>query len=469
MPSDLPTSPRILFVDDNIRDLGGHYLELASLLAEGASTLGYAPSLATNACFSLGTLNSLDTVKSTDQSEQSDSRLNGLPTTGHFDVRRMEIWSLGVDGASQTERDLDGRSLSDRFTARLQQAFLDRLSRPNRTPWKMLDAWSSGLTRALNEFRPADGDRIVINTGGDFQILALARALRQFETSHAIEVHFIFHFAVFDDHVTDRATLFGKQVARAVQACSPHRIHLHATTLPLAHQLAEVGIPATAIPYPTRSSKEWPRSGNQNIRKRIVLAGIPRAEKGRDAIHTLLETLRKNHLAPGPFQCSMQMPGKRWKRMVPQPLHDDYHRSLRAPSSDNPLEIQTGNLSSETYHAWLNSADVGLFLYDPKRYVARCSGVLLEFMIRGVPVIVPDQCWLADFVNQHSASGPIGFVYQAHEAIPALLDRMLEEETEIRQRCVTVSRTIAQQHSGASTLIQMGIRSAAPMRLRNAG
>ncbi len=38
-------------------------------------------------------------------------------------------------------------------------------------------------------------------------------------------------------------------------------------------------------------------------------------------------------------------------------------------------------------------------LYDPTRYYARCSGVLLEMLCAGVPVLVPAGGWLADQIE----------------------------------------------------------------------
>ena len=42
----ISTAPRLWLLDDNIMGTGGHFLELASLLAGGAKDLGYAPRLA---------------------------------------------------------------------------------------------------------------------------------------------------------------------------------------------------------------------------------------------------------------------------------------------------------------------------------------------------------------------------------------------------------------------------------------
>ena len=118
-------------------------------------------------------------------------------------------------------------------------------------------------------------------------------------------------------------------------------------------------------------------------------------------------------------------------------------------------------MPANDYHRWLDTADVGLFLYEPSRYVARCSGVLLEMFIRGVPVIVPDHCWLADQIRAAGGDGSVGFIYESIDQIPSLLDQMHHEYEAIRWRARHHAMAIAKRHRGTNTLIQMGIRPAA--------
>jgi hypothetical protein len=41
-------------------------------------------------------------------------------------------------------------------------------------------------------------------------------------------------------------------------------------------------------------------------------------------------------------------------------------------------------------------SDIGLLLYEEHSYYARCSGVLVELLTAGIPVIVKAGCWMAD-------------------------------------------------------------------------
>ncbi|WP_145208308.1 hypothetical protein [Planctomycetes bacterium TBK1r] len=457
-------TPRILFLDDNVRDIGGHYLELASLLADGARQLGYQPRLVTHA-----------SLPQRNPQLVGDSRLEHLEIEPRFEVRRMENWSLGVDGPSMVQRDSRGIPIGGSLFRRIRQSVDDLLCRPSRRPRAMLEAWSSVFIDSIRRFGPLPHDRIVINTGGDFQILALAHAIQTLEREGKLApmtIHVLFHFAVFESTVTERAIAFGRQVNAAVEAIKGHRIHLHATTESLCQQLATVGVNATAIPYPTRNEHLASTSSSSTAGTKILLAGMPRAEKGRDLIRDLLESIETPYLRAGRFTWSMQLPEKRWQRMIPpslQPACISLASGQADPDTSAGMEILRGNLTSEAYHGWLDTAGIGLFLYDADRYVARCSGVLLEMMIRGVPVMVPDGCWLADQVRAAEPTGAIGWIYQSVDQIPQLLSTVDETLAEVTANCRQHAKHIAAYHSGENTLLKMGIVDHASSSVRLAG
>jgi hypothetical protein len=57
-------------------------------------------------------------------------------------------------------------------------------------------------------------------------------------------------------------------------------------------------------------------------------------------------------------------------------------------------------LSTEKYLDLIRDSDIGLLLYDADQYYARCSGVMVEMLKAGVPVIVPAGCWMADQIAE---------------------------------------------------------------------
>ncbi|EMI17356.1 hypothetical protein RMSM_05729 [Rhodopirellula maiorica SM1] len=448
---------RLLLFDDNIRSIGGHFLELATLLMEGASELGYTTRLATHQSF-----DGFDAVDAKIQIERG------------FRARRMIHWSLGVDGRSKVRRGIDGANIGGSKWQNAWQNLRDPLSRPDRRPAVMLERWSADFLELLRRWDATGHDTLLINTADDFVMLALARALKQLPADDPLTIHIVFHFAVFDSQTSlSQRQQFGDQVNDAMKQMGPHHIHLHATTASLSKQLGEVGVVANAIPYPTRYRA--PRFRNSDSQRyKIVLAGTPRAEKGRSVIPAMLSKIHAPHLASGRYQMSMQMPAKRWKRMIPKSMQATYERTLAAktsttePITDSYFEITSSDMPAEKYHQWLDTADVGLFLYDASRYVARCSGVLLEMFIRGVPVVVPDHCWLADQVRAAGGNGSVGYIYESIDQIPGLLDQMHHQYEAIRWRARHHGMAIAKRHRGTNTLIQMGIRPAGSISYKQA-
>lgn len=452
---------RLIVIDDNVRNVGGHFFELATLLMQGARRAGYQTLLATHKCF--------------DQQAELEE-VEVLPV---FDTRRMVRWSLGVDGQSTLRRDETGRNVGGSLPTRLQQAFSDSKAALAKHPRQMLKQWKNAFKKVLAVTRPTDRDRLLINTGDDFVMLALCDALKEAKLP-PLSVDVIFHFALVDPQQPDaggRLSLIGSQVRNALDEVSQHDIRLHATTDALADQWrqTDVGKAIQAIPYPTRKpvqSAEWATSTEHSSSSeaateessapiKAVLAGMPRAEKGSSQIRKLLQSIHSDHLSNGRFQVSMQMSRSRKRSLIPGILRSEFDLAISNPelkgASQSCLEIITSHLSTGAYHGWLNSADLGLFLYDPRRYFARCSGVLLEMMVRGVPVIVPDHCWLADQVRCAGGDGSIGFIYEHIEDIPGLLDRFAKQRVSMQRRARQYGEVIQTRHDPLNTITVMGL------------
>jgi glycosyltransferase involved in cell wall biosynthesis len=169
------------------------------------------------------------------------------------------------------------------------------------------------------------------------------------------------------------------------------------------------------------------------------------------------------HLKNHRYQVSMQMPPQNWEPMIPTPLHGSYHAALNGKTK-SPLQILTSDLSTDDYHDWLDTADLGLFLYEPSRYKTRCSGVLLEMLGRGVPVIVPDGCWLADQVRKAGGHRSIGFIYQDRSEIPDLMRQFTKHRDDMTARASAHAKHLLREHDAVNTLRVMGLIPDQPRR-----
>ena len=85
--------------------------------------------------------------------------------------------------------------------------------------------------------------------------------------------------------------------------------------------------------------------------------------------------------------------GRKWTRNLH--IHDHV-----PAASDDPIVALHNPLGRHDYLKLIRQSDIGLFLYDSKRYHARCSGILVEMLAAGKPVLVPAGCWLADQIQE---------------------------------------------------------------------
>ncbi len=121
--------------------------------------------------------------------------------------------------------------------------FTDWLGPAAKRPTQMLRQWSDDLVHLLAEVRPTAADSILVNTGDDFALLALAHAMKRAELP-PLRIDVLFHFALHESGQGDRVAksrLVGRQIRAAMEALRPHQVHLHATTDALSRAIARSG------------------------------------------------------------------------------------------------------------------------------------------------------------------------------------------------------------------------------------
>ncbi len=388
---------RMFICDSEIIRAGGHNTELASVIADAAERKGLLPIIVTHRSY----------VPGSPFNESSQQK----PV---FRFAFMRKWSLGVDGKSLRQRNLSGHVIGgtriDRMKSRLKEVM------SSTSPSSAIEMWSRDFAHWCREFQPTSRDRILLSTACDFTLLGLASALKKVSVADSLQIDLLFHLALFDGREGEssnrQAVLdeFRKQIKSSLEELKGHQIRLLATTEELARQLNQaLGRDAwSKIDYPIRVQQRLrlhkpdnlnPSPTESHARKpgsdrlRLLCAGAIRKEKGRYEMSRLVESLWDNHLASGRWQLAFQSPAKRWKRLLPRVLwrRVDEFKSHQ----DRELFLNTAVLDTNAYQDWLRSASVGLFTYDPRRYYVRCSGVLLEMLMGGIPVIVPGGSWLS--------------------------------------------------------------------------
>ena len=239
----------------------------------------------------------------------------------------------------------------------------------------------------------ARGDHVFLATCSELDLVGLVDYLASDAATEAAAWHLQFHFPVFRGRETDYAPQSAsvavlRAVFRAALKRVPrHRLHFHCTTETLAEQYARLEVaPFHVLPYPVhelfRAPQRPPEPGQA---LRVACVGHSRREKGYGHLQEIVGKLWDDFFATGRAQLVLQTGRRKFRLSLPG----------AGAAHSQPVSYAPFPLGLERYAELVRSADVGLMVYDSERYYARCSGVLLEMLCAGVPVIVPAGSWLA--------------------------------------------------------------------------
>lgn len=423
-------SRRLILIEDNSCVCNGHYNELASVILHAAARQGWKPVYVAHQQTAL----SLDVP------------VNCKVLRVHH-TRRLIRWSCSLEGRSQFARDLNTQPLQKSFARRLRTWKEQHLVRRQFRPSNMLNSWVQASAAALRSLALGPEDQIILQTADDFTLLALAAALKEI-AAPPCQLHAIFHFPIYEhgDQGLVKRVQFDEQMNYVLDAIKPHRLQLYATTDQLAEQLNSGTIRQAfhAVDYPVRSFSISP---NLQRPPRLVLGGIQRAEQGRNSCAALLEQLWPRFIKTGRLSLTLQLPQKDWQALVPKSLRSEFAQWIAVQDNDSPVDIRSSQLTPADFQQMVSDADLMLFLYNPQRYYARCSSVLLEAMAMGVPTIVPDGCWLSTESVRFNDAGVTGFIYRHHHELPQILARALDELEVLKANSVVAARAVAETHS----------------------
>lgn len=214
---------------------------------------------------------------------------------------------------------------------------------------------------------------------------------------------------------------FGVQVRRGV-------VELTSDSARLAAQYqALCGVPFTTFPHP-RPTDHLPLATAARAPGRpLVFAalGPPRYEKGSDLILTAIRLVRQRRPELA-VRFVLQ-----WTGQVHAPVIGEVVPSAELEADPN-VEFIRRDLSTAEYQQQLEAADALLVPYRRAQYHARLSGVAIEAFQSGVPCICVADTWVADCMAAIGSGLTI-----AEETAPALADAMLtfaDRHAEFRDR-----------------------------------
>ncbi|OYW09052.1 MAG: hypothetical protein B7Z53_03700, partial [Rhodospirillales bacterium 12-71-4] len=356
-------NPAYCIIDPNLRDFLGHHASYDHAVARAAARAGYAPVVLGHVAMPGAEAGLVD-----------GARL--VPAFAE------DIWA-GRQGGSRLAR------LAD--TLRRNQVFRQALARhlPPALPAGSivfahmiterqilgLAGWAAGMPRGVRLV-------VLLRYQPSFYHGAIARrALRRFEGLAARGADI--RLATDSDRLSAR---IGRLTRLAV------------ATLPIPHAPAEIPLPDPAPDRPLT----------------FVSLGNARGEKG---FAEILTVARRIAAIPGAAQ------GIRFVLQANDPS-EDVASVLRGFRSRPPpgVTLLDKALDHAAYEALLASADVVLAPYRREIYEDRTSGVALEAIATGRPLICTRATWLSDLLDRHGAGRaiPDGDVEALQDAIMAV-------------------------------------------------
>jgi hypothetical protein len=379
--------PRLVLIDPSVRCIGGHHFEYALHVLAAARQAGYEPVLAANR--RAGDLAALKEVP---------LRFAWF-SHSTYELNKLRARSLRLrESLAASARTTWWQAAS----AALRRGLLRRTDAQLRRMSDTLTAECLALVRYL-ELRP--GDQVFVPTVSPGDLPPLAAVLAAERACSRADWHLQFHFPVFTgrepDYAGQQHLPGAQQVQAALAACAAalprQRLHLYSTTTHLSRQYELLADrPVEVLDYPVNPALRpagavRPSAGPL----RASCLGKFRAEKNSWRLPQLLGQLWDEYFQPGRVQLVLQA---RRIRKIPRGLR-------RVAGCDQPaatgavrpaVAVARWPLESRQYLDLLARSDIGLLLYDAHEYYARCSGVLVEMLSAGVPVIVTAGCWMAD-------------------------------------------------------------------------
>lgn len=456
---------RLFLIDHSLAENGGHHFRYAHLLATAALQRGWQPIVASHWIFRLRRkLWTVDCPLEPIYLHSAYGPWVATQVNARSPVNPLrDRTRVGTQGERTADSQTNGSHPQPPARRRsLTSWFRDRWKR-----WKQLGrvyGFSSATQRLFRKYGFQDGDIVFLSSTNDFDMVGLSEFWVRCPMAARAAWHLQFHsqlvkgfWAGSDSQLERMAELrehFQELLARA-----PHlRPYWYTPTPPLAEQYRQLDIgPVHALMDFVSVPRHVPRTEpvSPAAPLRVVCAGEMRIGKSGHMLKMLVRELARSEFADGRLQVWVQAKntqgllrmseGRPWVTALPQgPLPPATAKLVHVP---HPL-------STSDYIRLMELANVGLLPYRADSYGPRCSGVQVEYLASGIPVVVPAQTWMAMELEQ-VGGGPQhapGLAARDDHDYPRLLLEIVDRFEEFQARALRAAPEYARQHSPEAVL-----------------
>lgn len=362
---------KFVLIEHSLQNLGGHYYTYAFSVLQAAEAVGYRPVLVTHHSFR-------------DRQAVPD----------HWEVHALfpdkSRWTLSPDAVKRGPLS----SIRTKLAAGIRSVNRRRIA----------NRFAGAMKRLFERLHLETGDHVFLASVSDADLLGLALFLQSNDATQCAIWHAQFHHSLFHGREPDlpKQTFVAQQARAAfkdaLERIPNHRVRLYCTTPQLARQYGYLGVGSfSCLPYAIHSLFRGTRERDALQPVRIACLGHTRMEKGYDQLPQVIRGLWPKYLGTGRAELMLQTRRSELRNKL-----DQLARELGTSSNHRGLTYAPFPLDLPAYAQLVRSADINLLLYDSTQYYSRCSGVLLESLIAGVPVIIPAGGWLAEQIDERN-------------------------------------------------------------------
>jgi len=253
--------------------------------------------------------------------------------------------------------------------------------------------------------------------------LLVADRLSRAARSSAVHLHLVFRYS--PDLVNARfftAAEF-QALVRRIGGSGALRVHFLTDSERLSAQYRALGVGQVAtLPVPVLLHVQEP-AAQEGGRVDVAFLGSARVEKGFCELPALLQEMPREaggRAVRAVVQVTPDSPDPRVSATLEE------LRRLEQTLPAGALELRASPVPMPVYYSWVRSAGIVALPYLSDKYNASTSGVFVEAICFGVPVLAPANSWMADMIDeaQRVHGLRIGEVFSALDEIPALVASM---------------------------------------------
>lgn len=409
MPS---SAPRLLVVDQSLKNFEGHYFEYDLAVIDAATRLGMQTALAPHQSFAA-------------------NALGAAPVIGRF----SNDWNAAGRSPMRAALRRGLAILPERLRHFLLKAAAPALAQAGPSTVTANRAFAEALLQIIAHATLDTDDHVLIHTLGESELLGLSAVLSE-RAAPRPRLHLVLRYD---------GTEAGAKAFSALGNTGA-RLTFWTDTEQLAMHYRDLGAPRIAVlPIPHCLHDPVARPDRRPGPLTMSYLGGARGDKGFALLPGLADAMAEPLLKTGHARLRIQC---NYALSTEEPIMADARRKL-ARFPNGWVELIDWPLDTTTFQSALLTTDLLLLPYRADIYRRRSSGLLVQAMVAGIPTIVPANTWLA-------TEAPAGAHVTFDEDVPLIdaVQQAVAAQTELSAAAQRAAPEARRKHS-AERLVQM--------------